>query len=401
MGALKQLRRATGAALCVECGKCSTLCPLAPFGDFSAARTMSMHDPASEIPEYADAVERCLTCGSCEIRCPQGVRYTEFVRGLRPMIPEGSRRPRPHGEVFQAVGKSQELDDRRRPVSTWLGGDLEIASEGEIGLFIGCLPMFDVVFQNELGVDSLEIARAAIRILNRLGIAPVIVDHEVCCGHDLLWGGEREAFESLARANCSQFRKRGIRHLLTVCAECCRTWRLDYPEVDADYRPQVEHMTEFLWRRVEAGELQFSQGDDGRVTFQDPCRLGRQLGVIDEPRQLLQAVPGIDLREMERSGRDAQCCGTTGFVHCDAVSRRLQAQRLRSAADTGAERLLTACPKCLLHFCCARTEDQRRGRQTVDIEIEDLTVYLADHLTAGESSHAEVGDPQTTTGEQP
>ena len=76
---LKELRRSTGAALCVECGKCTSMCPLAFFGGFSAARTLSMHDPESEIHRYANAVERCLTCASCEVRCPQGVRYTDYV----------------------------------------------------------------------------------------------------------------------------------------------------------------------------------------------------------------------------------------------------------------------------------------------------------------------------------
>ena len=87
MGTLSDLRMTTGAALCVECGKCSTLCPLAAFGGFAAARTMSMHDPASEMHEYADAVEKCLTCGACETRCPQGVRYSEVGRGLRQILP--------------------------------------------------------------------------------------------------------------------------------------------------------------------------------------------------------------------------------------------------------------------------------------------------------------------------
>ena len=78
------LKQSTQAALCLECGKCSTMCPLARFRGFSAARMMSIQDPEAEIHGHAEAVQRCLTCGACEVRCPQGVRYTEFVRGLRP-----------------------------------------------------------------------------------------------------------------------------------------------------------------------------------------------------------------------------------------------------------------------------------------------------------------------------
>lgn len=400
MGDLAQLRKTTGAALCLECGKCSTMCPLAPFGGFSAARMMSMHDPDNEIQAHAEAVERCLTCASCEVRCPQGVRYTEFVLGLREELPGPSRRPRPHGEVFQMAARVAGRRDNGRPAG-WLQDDLRVAQEGKVALFVGCLPIFDVVFTGEFQVEMVEIARAAVRLLNRLGVEPVVLGEECCCGHDLLWSGEREDFETLARRNMEIFQAHGIEHILTVCAECCRTWRVDYPQVVDGYRPRVEHLAEFLAPRLEAEELSFQASADGPVTYQDPCRLGRQLGVFEEPRELIRAVPGADLLEMEFSRSDALCCGTSGFVHCDAVSRSLQAQRLQSAAETGASKLVTACPKCLLHFRCAQTEDRRLNRvPTSEIEIEDLTVYLANLVADPQDLHKDQEAETSQTGER-
>lgn len=396
MDNLRDLRHRTGAALCIECGKCSSLCPLAFFGGFSAARTMSMHDPESEIHGYADAVERCLTCASCEVRCPQGVRYSEYVKGLRADLPEECRRPRPHGEVFQKVGQVAASSERARSLE-WLGDDLQIAEQGELALFVGCLPVFDVIFREEFQVETLESARAAIRLLNRLDVAPVLIAEEICCGHDLLWSGERDAFERLARTNLRNFRDRGIQHIVTVCAECCRTWRTDYPEVTSGYSPKVEHITEFVAARLGEGKMTFLPSTEDAVTYQDPCRLGRQLGVFEPPRQLLKSIPGLELSEMARSGEDALCCGTSGFVHCDAVSRQLQAQRLQGAVDTGAEKLLTACPKCLLHFHCAQSEDRRQGRAAKEIVVEDMTVYLAGLLAeaAEENPPGDHGIPKT------
>jgi Fe-S oxidoreductase len=375
------------------------MCPLADVGDFSAARVFSMQDPEAELRGHADAIQRCLTCAACEERCPQGVRYTDFVRALRPELPAAVRVPSPHGEVFQIAARPRNKDSNRW---AWLEADdsLRVADEGELALFVGCLPLFDAFFGSKLEIETVEIARAAIRLLNRLGIEPVLVTDECCCGHDLLWRGDTDAFETLAKSNLAAFEARGIQQILTVCAECARTWRTDYTEVLAHYQPRVEHLSEFLAARLDRDELSFRWTSNGAVTYQDPCRLGRQLGVFDPPRELLRAVPGSKLTEMERSGADALCCGTAGFIRCDAVSRQLQCERLESAASTGASKLITACPKCMIHFRCTQQEDSRRQRQPVSIEVEDLTVFMASQLedptpaTAAEPTDAQqIGDP--------
>jgi Fe-S oxidoreductase len=281
----------------------------------------------------------------------------------------------------------------------WLDDDLEVAEEGEIALFVGCLPFYDILFERELGIQTLEIARSAIRLLNRVGIQPVLLAEERCCGHDLLWTGETEAFEALAEANTHAFKASGVRHILTTCGECCRTWRIDYPEAIPDYRPKVEHLSEFLAARIEAGELVASSAQSGKVTYQDPCRLGRHLEVTEAPRQVLRAFGngnGSGLVEMETAGRDALCCGTSGFIHCDANSRRLQSERLASAEATGAATLVTACPKCLIHFHCAQSEDRRRQRQVAEIEVQDLTVLAATALGRAQSADADLQQKKST-----
>ncbi len=378
------LRRETGVVLCLDCGKCSALCPLAGFDGFSAAGVAAIRDDGDDLARLAAPVQRCLTCGYCELRCPQGVRFGDFVKGLRTGLASESSAPCPHGQVFQTAARVEAGAVTRRDLA-WLDADLRVAEQGEIALFVGCLPLFDALFGETLGVRTLDIARAAIRALNGVGIEPVLVAEERCCGHDLLWGGDREGFTSLAEANAASFRERGVERILTTCAECCRTWRLDYPGAVPGYRPAVQHVVEFLDERLGAGDL-VCEGDSAgtTVTYQDPCRLGRHLGVVDAPRRLLDALPDVDLVEMGRCGLDAACCGTAGFIHCDADSRRLQAERLAEASATGAATLLTACPKCLVHFACAQAEDRRQGRAAA-IEVEDLTVFAAARLAAADS----------------
>lgn len=400
MPELASLRRETRAALCLECGKCATLCPLAGRGDFSARRIASLHgDDPFGVPEAAD--QRCLTCAACERRCPQQVHFSDWVRGLRERSDPAERWPCPHGSALEASARLMADAALRRDLS-WIDDDLRVAEQGEIALFVGCLPFFDAYFGESLGVRTLDSARAAIRLLNQLGIEPVIAEEERCCGHDLLWTGDRQSFQKLAHGNVAAFRERGVKHVLTTCAECCRTWRLDYAEAVPGTLPRVEHLSEFLADRLGEGALE-PGGDEApvRVTYQDPCRLGRHLDVVDAPRRLLAASGEAELVEMERSGRDATCCGTPGFTHCDSTSLALQRQRLEAALLTGATRLLTACPKCLIHFRCAQQLQPRACGGVGAIEIQDLTVFAAGRLRGDVNANERPGHGGPGAGEEP
>lgn len=398
---LRELRRSTGAALCLACGKCTTMCPLAGSDGFAAHR-VATHDLEDELAGHQHVIGRCLTCAACEVRCPQGVGFADYVRGLRASLPEGARPPRPHDAVFDAAARLDAADGTgatgapvteaataRRP-RTWLDDDLAVAEEGEVGLFVGCAPLFDAYFRKSLEVRTTDIARSAVRLLNALGVTPVVADDERCCGHDLLWGGDPEAFAALARANVRAFAARGVKKVVTACAECYRTWARDFPAAVGGALPQVAHLSELLAEGVAAGRLTFQDDGVARRTYQDPCRLGRQMGVYDAPRAVLRALGGT-FREMARSGADAACCGTPGFVHCDAASRRIQDERLREAAATGADTLVTTCPKCWIHFACAQSDRRDRTGEAPAIAIADLSVVAAAAL-AGNAPSGSRGD---------
>jgi Fe-S oxidoreductase len=387
MATLDTLRRSTAASVCLECGKCSTLCPLvryepAPFGSFSASRIAAIRDADDAANGGRTAVGRCLTCGLCEMRCPQGVRFVDFVGGLRRQLPGDWPERCSHGDVLRAASRIAAETEAPARQQDWLDDDLRVAEEGEIGLFVGCLPLYDALFERQLGIRPTDIGRAAVRVLNRLGIEPVVASDERCCGHDLLWSGDDESFNALAQANTAAFKARGVKHLLTPCAECNRTWRLDYPRAAPGYRPRVQHLAEFLAAKMDGEEDLFTGNGKSKLTYHDPCRLGRHLGVYDEPRQVMGAIPGVDLREMKAHGPDAICCGTSGFTHCDAASRGLQIERLESARSAGAETMLTSCPKCWIHFACAQSGERRRGAEPPEMRVEDFTVYVASRLTA-------------------
>ncbi len=371
-----ELRKSTRAIMCMDCGKCSSACPLCGPGGVTPRRIVQ--GALRDFEGDTRGTRACLTCGACEERCPEGVKFIDFVRGLRELRP-ASRAACPHAETFQSLARSTIGPEPPRRDLSWIGPDLEVAETGKVALFVGCLPVFERYFEGNLPVQPLDIARSAIRIMNAAGTAPVVMTEERCCGHDLLWNGDETSFRALAEANAAAFAERGIEHVVTACSECARTLGLDYPEALPGLRLKVEHVSEYLARELEEGRIAFEGGEPQRITYQDPCRLARHHDVVEAPRSVFAALPATELREMKHAGRDATCCGTSGFIHCDAESRRLQSARLEEARETGAGFLVTACPKCLIHFSCAQAEDRRRGIEPA-VRVKDFTVLAAERL---------------------
>jgi Fe-S oxidoreductase len=252
------------------------------------------------------------------------------------------------------------------------------SKKGAVFYWTGCTMYYDAFFP-DFGVTTLEGTRASIRLMNGLGIKPVVSPQERCCGHDLLWNGDRKNFELLARHNVKLVADSGAEMLVVSCAECLRTWKLDYEPFFEGRVPRILHISELLAERM--GELKFKGNGARRVTFQDPCRLGRHLGIYDPPRQVLANVPGIELAEMRRSGRGAMCCAGGTWSNCDRFAKQIQVGRLREARATGAEVLVTACPKCQIHFRCAMKDPNLEG--DIEIEMRDVAEIVADALEGG------------------
>jgi Fe-S oxidoreductase len=256
----------------------------------------------------------------------------------------------------------------------WLTDDLQTMTQGEDFYFVGCLPYFDVIFE-DLGVVSTDTARDAVRLMNAAGITPVVSDDERCCGADLLLNGDEKGFRELARLNVEVVAESGARRVIFTCPECYNAFKADYPRYVGSLSFDVVHIAELLAEHVD--ELALDELD-GTVTYQDPCRLGRYQGIYDEPRMLVEAT-GVDLVEMQKSRANAICCGSAGWVNCGQCAKGIQMARLRQAQDVGAALMVTACPKCRIHFSCALkdADDEADKRHPIDLVLEDLTSLLA------------------------
>ena len=146
--------------------------------------------------------------------------------------------------------------------------------------------------------------------------------------------------------------------------------------------------------KLEAGKLEFKSDLGMKVTYQDPCRLGRYMGVFDAPRSVLEAMPGVELVEMEHYGPDAICCGVSSWISCGSTAKSIQMARIAEAKATGADVMVTACPKCQIHFRCALSGKVPTDKSAVDIPVEDFTSLVAkalglDSKTTGETTSKE------------
>jgi heterodisulfide reductase subunit D len=370
--ALKEAR----AFLCLECGKCTATCVVARYNrSYSPRRLISQALAGGRLPS-AEELSICLTCMACDARCPSGVRFVELIRELRRATYGREFAGNcSHGGALQSVMKLMTADELAQDRLGWVTDDLRVAAEGDVALFVGCAPYFDAFF-TELEVNTLAGVKGAVKVLNALGVEPVVLADERCCGHDLLWGGDVGHFEKLARKNVEQFREKGVATVLFNCPECYYTFKADYAAVVGPLPFEVRHLSEYIAEY--AAELTFAEGPaDGKVTFHDPCRLARFAGVVEAPRQALAAA-GVELAEMARAGKRAVCCAGNGWLNCDRFSKEVQLERLREARATGATTLVTSCPKCEIHFRCAMN-DPNLGAE-IKMEIRDLAATVASRL---------------------
>jgi len=367
----------TNIRLCLDCGKCTVVCPVAQHDPafnprLIAQRRLSQNSQGSR----DETIWSCLSCYMCVERCNYHVKFPRFIHALRAeSLAEGAQIQCSHGEALQTMMRLMAREDLQQKRLGWLSKDVSLSPQSETLFFVGCAPYFDVLF-SDLGVNTLEGVKGALKLLNRAQIPFNIIAEERCCGRDLLLQGDRKGFLTLAKANMEEFARHGVKRIITNCPECYHTLKVDYPDMLGGTGIEVKHLTQAIAPLVQSGKLSLGK-QEKRVTYQDPCTLGRCSRIFDEPRQILGSVAGLKLVEMEQSREKALCCGATSWLQCGAVNRQIQNQRLAQAEASGAEILVTACPKCQIHLRCAQKSSDGKGAR---VEIQDLASLAARSL---------------------
>ena len=371
---IELIKEAGGQAsrLCYQCGKCDVVCPWNRVRDFSIRKIVRQASLGlAEIEE--DDFWRCTTCGTCPTHCPRGVPQIQVGVSIRRIASEYGVFPTCIRAASTAGGSlkvdGNPLGEDRHKRADWARGlGVETFEEGmDVLYFVGCYYSYDPRLK--------KAAAATARILEQAGVRfGILGTRESCCGESIRKTGGEEVFKTLARQNIKTFIDSGVKKILVASPHCYETFVNEYPEFMVNF--EVVHISQFLLELINAGRLELSGEYGKRVTYHDPCYLGRHNNIYDEPRDVLRKVPGLELVEMADCRESSLCCGGGGGGIWMETKKeeRFSNLRLRQAKDTGAEVLATSCPYCITNF-----EESRLTLEYEDVlEIKDITEIIGD-----------------------
>ncbi len=369
---IEEIKAAGGDAFkrCFQCGLCDTVCPWNRVIKFSMRKVV--REAAFGLTDIeSEDIWRCTTCGRCPERCPRDVKQIDSGIALRRIATEYQVFPaavKPLRTISGSLsGAGNPLNAERAQRAAWAEGlgVKPYTEEMEILYFPGCYPCYDP--------RGRKIARATAAILNRAGVNyGILGEKESCCGESIRKAGEEELFKRLARENIANFVAAGVKKILVSSPHCYHTFKNEYPEFMVHF--EVVHINQYLFELLREGRLELTGEYPKRVTYHDPCYLGRHNQVYDEPREILKLVPGLELVEMVDHHFDSLCCGGGGgrIWMETPKEERFSDLRLAQAVATGAEVLATSCPYCITNFeesSLSLAEDEK-------LEIRDITEII-------------------------
>ncbi|MFQ5924930.1 MAG: (Fe-S)-binding protein [Dehalococcoidia bacterium] len=358
---------------CYQCGLCTDLCPWNIVRSFMVYRIIA-ESRLGIVDFEAEDMWLCASCGACVKRCPRGVEIIDVMRALRRNIVALGLAKVPDSlriTVKNISGLGNPLGQAREERTDWAQDrDVKPFTEGiDLLYFPCCIPAYDPKVR--------RMAHAMVNILKKAEVDfGILGAKENCCGESVRKAGNESLFQSLAESNISAFTENAAKNILVSSPHCYHTFKNEYPEFGGNF--EVIHYTQYLLRLIKEQRLTFTKELKKKVTYHDPCYLGRHNGIHDEPRQVLKSIPGLELVEMADFGENSLCCGGGGGRIWMETKKgeRLSDLRLEQAIEVGAEVLAVSCPYCMLNF-----DDSVLTTDKGDvIEIKDISELVQEAL---------------------
>lgn len=320
-------------------------------------------------PEIVKNTYTCMTCKSCFVACGKkdhhgkdAIDECKITQALRADIVKAGMEPEPLKAIDKAIEESHNpfgLAPAKR--AAWADG-LDLPTKGEVVYFAGCY----AAYRNP------KLAKATVAILKAGGVdVAYLGEDEWCCGVPELYDGNMELAEQIIMHNIEALQAAGCKKIVTSCAGCYHALKSEYAEIAGDMPFEVVHTSEVIAELIKDGKLNLTNEVPMKVTYHDPCHLGRHEGVYDAPRAILAAIPGLEVVEMFRTKQHSWCCGGGSIVSnvFPDLTSSVAADRVEEAKGTGAELIVSACPSCEGHLSAA-------GRKA-DMKVDDINLLVA------------------------
>ena len=381
---------------CTNCCLCADVCPAvsaAEDGQLSGAyrlvemrklmrsrsgflqRFFGRRKPTREqLKQFSETVYRCTLCGRCQETCPSGIMLRDLWLSLRQDLVHTEAYPKKVDMIRENVSESHNVFDEDNEERVDWVEDLRnppehgyVKDTADVVYFTGCVASYFPLAQ------KIPMALAAVLDAAEVDFT-LLAEEEWCCGFPLLGAGLGDHLGDLIEHNIEAVRNKGARTVIFACPSCFQMWRERYPH---DF--EIYHVTQYLNQLVKSGQLRLKKLDLA-VTYHDPCDLGRGSREYDAPRQVIRAIPGVQLVEMTHHRENCLCCGGGGNLEMidSKLSGKIAKAKVDEALATGAQAVVTACQQCV------RTMATYVRRNKLSLEVMDIVQLVQKALNIDE-----------------
>lgn len=316
--------------------------------------------PTKRLAEHI--FSKCLLCRNCQSHCPLEVDIISVTKALRQDLFRAGLLPEPLKERDSNVGQNHNVFGEVSSDRTDWASGLELPPKGHTLYFAGCYDAYRYP----------QIARATVAILKEAGVnVAYLGEDEWCCGLPQFHDGNIVLAEENMKHNLDVIKTSGAKRVVTSCPGCYTALKSEYPKIIGKIPFEVIHISELIAELMDAGKITLNEAVNEKVTYHDPCHLGRYEGVYEEPRKVIQAIPGVELVEMQRNRENAWCCGasTEVYVMDPDLAASIAKTRVEEAEKTGAEAIVTACTMCVTNL--------KPAAKKAGIEVYNLPMFVA------------------------